>query len=325
MTETSSSLQPGSGSGRAIFTVDLEEYFQVEALREWVPRGEWESLPSRAGWALDRCLACLDDHDARATFFVARWLLEAHPELPRRVVEAGHEAAVLARPPAEGDAAARRTEFRRLAREARERLEEITGQPPLGYRTSRFAHPIPPEQATEILSQLGYRYDSTLIDPTVLSRRFGIDPDAAAVELPAEDDGLLEVPPTVCSVGRHRLFTVGGTAFRVLPESVIHRLLARDATPTCGGVFYMRSWEFDPEQPVLPVPFMSRVRLYRGLDRVEGRLRRLLDTIPFDSVAGALGLEAEAAEARAEGEQLPGPSEGFGESGPDRRRYRRHG
>lgn len=322
MTEKLSSLHPVPGSGRAMFTVDLEEYFQVGALRDWIPRAEWESLPSRAGWALDRLFEQLDAHGARATFFVSRWLLDARPELAARVADAGHEAAVLARPPQEHGAGDTREEFRRVAREARDRLEDVTGRRVHGYRTYGFQHPVPAAEAAAVLSELGYTYDSTLIDPTALPDHFGIERQGPVTELPLDGDGLLEVPPAVCDAGGRRLFTVGGTAFRVLPAGLIHRLLAREETAVCGGVFYMRSWEFDPEQPVLPVPFMSRVRLYWGLDRVRKRVSDLLDAFAFDSVAGALGLDVRTAGADGSGREPPDDS---GTHDVDLRSYRRHG
>lgn len=271
-----------AGSGRAIFTVDLEEYFQVDALRDWVPKREWDSLPSRAGWVLDRLLERLESHDAGATFFVSGWLLRTRPELARRVVDAGHEAAVLVRPTPDGDDGARPAAFRQRADAMRDRLREVTRRPVLGFRVPRSAPPIPHSRAASILDALGYSYDSTAVGSPAA-------PDGEGVA--ASDGGtLLHVPPTTCSLGGERLFTAGGTAFRVLPEAVIHRLLRRAASPRCGGVFHMRSWEFDPEQPVLPAPPLARVRLYWGLDAVEERLDRLLDAFAFDSVAGALGL-----------------------------------
>lgn len=283
----SRSSPPKPGSGRAIFTVDLEEYFQVDALRKWVPEGEWDSLPERAGWVLDRLLERLDAHGARATFFVSDWILRTRPELARRVVDAGHEAGVLGRPPDEG-ADDRRRAFRRTALEGRDRLRAITGKTVLGYRGSRLRHPIPSERAAEVLAGLGYAYDSTVADDRQgPEREFS---DGGGTDGGSDRPSVPEVPPTACSVGGERLFTAGGTAFRLLPESVVHGLLSRAASPTCGGVFHMRAWEFDPEQPVLPVPPLARARLYWRVEGMEERLDRLLEAFEFDSVAGALGL-----------------------------------
>jgi hypothetical protein len=101
---------------------------------------------------------------------------------------------------------------------------------------------------------------------------------------------VLEVPPTTLRLFGRRIFTVGRTAFRVLPLEMIRRTLDDDASGGIGGMFCMRSWEMDSAQPTLPVSLSSRVRLYWGLDRVEDRLDTLLQEYRFVSVAEALGL-----------------------------------
>lgn len=306
--------------GRAIFTVDLEEYFQVGALREMIPKAEWKYLPSRVGWALDRLLGQLASFDAKATFFVSGWIVDVHPELARRVVDEGHEVAVLARPPRPEEPDRRRAEFERVARESRAKLEAEVDRRVVGFRTSGFTHPVPAPEAAAILSRCGYRYDSTLIDPRAFRSATDEDPLSPVARIRLDGGNLMEVPPTTFDVLGRRLFTVGGTAFRVLPETLVHRLLEREIEPPGMGVFFMRSWECDPAQPTLPVPAVDRVRLYWGLERVDGRLRRLLGTFSFQSVSGALGLDTE-----------PGGKEERGadgarrdRSGPERRR-RSHG
>jgi hypothetical protein len=49
-------------------------------------------------------------------------------------------------------------------------------------------------------------------------------------------------------------------------------------------MFYIHPWELDPDQPRIPVPFLQRVRHYRGLGRMEDRLSRLLQEFRFTSV-----------------------------------------
>ena len=48
-------------------------------------------------------------------------------------------------------------------------------------------------------------------------------------------------------------------------------------------MFYIHPWELDPDQPRIPVPFLQRVRHYRGLQRIESRLERLLTDFSFTS------------------------------------------
>src|SRR5689334_17978406 len=78
---------------RHYFTVDVEEYFQVSAFEGVVPRAKWENLESRVSWGVTRLLDLLENHNARATFFVLGWVAERHPQIVRSIVEANHEIA----------------------------------------------------------------------------------------------------------------------------------------------------------------------------------------------------------------------------------------
>jgi hypothetical protein len=57
-------------------------------------------------------------------------------------------------------------------------------------------------------------------------------------------------------------------------------------------MFYVHPWEVDPGQPRLPVALISRLRHYRGLDGMLGRLERLLRDFKFTSVEQALDVPA---------------------------------
>src|SRR5437016_10779099 len=65
------------------FTVDVEEYFQVRALRSVVSRDEWLTRPSRVAKNIDDLLGCLDRHGVRGTFFLLGWIARYHPEVAR--------------------------------------------------------------------------------------------------------------------------------------------------------------------------------------------------------------------------------------------------
>jgi len=144
-----------------IFSVDLEEYFQVLAFERAVPRSAWESMPSRVDASLNRLLDLLARFDAVATFFTVGWLAERKPELVRRVVEQGHEIAshswwhrrVTALSPAE---------LREDVRRCRTTLEQTAGRPVLGFRAPSFSIVPGTEWAFDVLLEEGYRYDSSI-------------------------------------------------------------------------------------------------------------------------------------------------------------------
>jgi len=74
-------------------TIDVEDYFQVEAFASTVNRSEWERLPRRVEHNSQRLLDILAEAGVKATFFILGWVAERHPALARRVVADGHEVA----------------------------------------------------------------------------------------------------------------------------------------------------------------------------------------------------------------------------------------
>ena len=81
-----------SGTMNAM-TIDVEDYFQVEAFASVIDRDRWESLPWRVQRNTERVLEILAEAEVRATFFVLGWVAERHPSLLRRIVAEGHELA----------------------------------------------------------------------------------------------------------------------------------------------------------------------------------------------------------------------------------------
>ena len=74
-------------------TIDVEDYFQVEAFASTIDRSDWESLPRRVERNTERLLQILAESGVEATFFILGWVAERHPKLVRRVVAEGHELA----------------------------------------------------------------------------------------------------------------------------------------------------------------------------------------------------------------------------------------
>src|SRR5262249_39525707 len=78
-----------------------------------------------------------------------------------------------------------------------------------------------------------------------------------------------------------------GGYFRLLPLWLMERALAqvkRDCSPAVT-VFYFHPWEFDPDQPRLPLGALSRFRTYAGTRTRRGRLRAFLSRHRFARAA----------------------------------------
>lgn len=268
------------------FTVDVEEYFQVYALSPHIPRGSWDGIPSRLEPPMDRLLGLLDAADATGTFFVLGWVGERFPALVRRLAEAGHEVAshsqghrriVELTPP----------EFRESVRRSKAVLEDVTGQPVLGYRAPSFSITRGREWALEILAEEGYRYDSSLFPIRRSNYGYvGGGRDPYVLELDAGP--LHEFPPTTARFAGATLPAAGGGWFRLLPYGLVRAGLRQAERRREPGTFYIHPWELDVDQPRLDVPWKTRIRHYGGLKRTEPRLKRLLSEFQFQPIATTL-------------------------------------
>lgn len=271
---------------RPLFSVDVEDWFQVTALEPHVARHAWDACESRVVANTERLLGLLARHGRRATCFVLGWVAERHPALVRAIAADGHEVASHGyghrRIPTQSPAA-----FRDDVTRAKAVLEDTLGLPVTGYRAPSFSLTPEVPWAAEILVETGHRYDSSRFP--IARRGYG---DGAAPRAPhwvaTPSGALLELPPAVWPVGGVRVPVAGGGWFRQLPLAVTRRGLAAVLAEGLPAMFYLHPWELDPGQPRLPVPWITRVRHYRGLAQAEARLEHLLRAFPFTSVAAVL-------------------------------------
>lgn len=267
-----------AASVRHLFTVDVEEYFQVVALAPYAPVERWASLPSRVEAPVDRLLDLMARRGARGTFFTVGWVAERHPALVRRIADAGHELAshtydhqrVTHQTPAA---------FRESVRRTKGILEALTGTAVLGFRAPSFSIVRGTEWALDVLLEEGHRYDSSLFPV----RRDGYGYEGGARDphwLERPGGRLAEFPPaTLVALGR-RWPAAGGAYFRLLPYGLVQAALRSAAARGHPATFYIHPWEWDPEQPRFEVPLLTRIRHYGGQRGVFGRLERLLAEFP---------------------------------------------
>lgn len=279
-----------SGSATThVFSVDVEEWFQVNALEPWVDRARWSEYESRVEASTDRVLELLARHAAHGTFFTLGWVAERHPGLLRRIAGAGHEVAshgwwhrkVTTLTPAA---------FLEDLRASKAVLEDASGQRVLGFRAPSFSIRPGMDWAFDALLEAGYEYDSSLFPIRRPDYGWpGCPPAPHRIERPVGQ--LLELPLATTVLAGLRLPAAGGGYLRQLPAALVTRAFREHAERGETGMFYVHPWELDPGQPRLALPWLTRVRHYRGLARTEGLLDRLLSTFRFTSVARRFGLD----------------------------------
>lgn len=261
-------------------SVDVEDYFQVQALAPVVRRSDWDGLPRRVEANVHRLLALFGDAGVRATFFTLGWIAERHPALVRRIVNEGHELASHGWDHTRADAQDEAV-FRADVRRTKQLLESVGGVPVMGYRAATFSIGPKNRWAFRVLAEEGYRYSSSLYPI-----RHDLYGDTSAPRAPFRPEGtdLVEVPMTTVSWLGRNLPCSGGGYFRLLPYALSRAAMRRvNGREDRACVFYFHPWEVDPGQPrQTGLGAKARFRHYTNLDRMEARLRRLLADFAWD-------------------------------------------
>jgi polysaccharide deacetylase family protein (PEP-CTERM system associated) len=279
-------MHPANLSTTHLFTVDVEEYFQVKALEAVVTRDEWLTLPTRVGRSVDALLTTLDSHGARGTFFTLGWLARHRPQVVRSIVGAGHEIAshgflherVTAQTP---------EKFREDVRSSKRALEDVCGTEVVGYRAPSFSIIPGYEWAFDILLEEGYRYDSSLFP--IRRRGYGYPSAQRVPHLIHRPAGALaEYPLATTRFLNFSVPAAGGGYLRQFPLGVIQRAFREATRRGECATFYIHPWEIDLDQPRLPVSQLNRIRHYRGIGSALDRIERLLEEFRFDTIASHL-------------------------------------
>ena len=71
---------------RNAISVDVEDYFQTEAMSPAAPSEYWDTLPSRVQRNTERLFEIFDRHHTRATFFFLGWVAQKFPLLVNAAV-----------------------------------------------------------------------------------------------------------------------------------------------------------------------------------------------------------------------------------------------
>lgn len=262
-----------------LLSVDVEDYFQTEAMSSAGHRAAWDELPLRVADNTERILDLFDEFNVKATFFTLGWVADRVPSLVRKIASRGHELAchsywhrtVYSLTP---------KEFQQDTRQAVHAIEQAAGVRVRGYRAPTWSITRKSLWAIKILAAEGFTYDSSIYP--VHHDLYGIPGAVAKPHFLKMDSGvLLEIPPSTYSLGPWRLPAAGGGYLRILPLKFSFMAIDQQAHINALPVVYLHPWEIDPEQPRLRAPWRARVRQYSGLASYEGRLRQLLARYTF--------------------------------------------
>lgn len=289
-----------------LLTIDVEDWFQVENFKEYIPFSSWPSYELRVEKNTYRLLDLLDSMKLNniitsnnttnasnptnpnntsnsnnstnylsATFFILGWIAERLPGLVREIHSRGHEVAshgyghtLCTKESTES--------LREDLRKSKKLLEDITGTQVHGYRAPSFSIT---NDILRIIEDSGYTYDSSFNSFGMNSRYGHIDLSSIKKTGIAHkiSDAFHEIPISNLTIGNITLPWGGGGYFRLMPSPAfrcgVRSILKNDS----AYMFYMHPWEIDPEQPrVKQASMFYKFRHYINIEKTERRLKNLI-------------------------------------------------
>lgn len=269
-----------------VFSIDVEDYFQVESMSGVVSRDDWDGIETRVEANTHKILDMLAEQGIHGTFFVLGWVAERHPELVKAIAAQGHEIAshgmshrmVYTQTP---------EVFREETRRSKALLEDICQTEVKGYRAATYSITEKSLWALDILVEEGFQYDSSIFP--MRHDRYGIpDINRNPHVIHTNSGDIVEIPITIYEKNGIKIPCAGGGYFRLFPYWLT-RFCLSGVEHEREFNFYLHPWEVDPGQPRYEdAGWFSKFRHYNNLDKCEARLRRLLSDFEFTTAEDML-------------------------------------
>lgn len=283
MQERPRAVRLGGASGYAL-TVDLEEWYHTCLVPSYVNPDDRPDLPQELDRLLPELLGVLAAHGCTATFFVLGEVAKRLPHRIREIAAAGHEVA------SHGYLHLRACErslreFAADLRRSKSLLEDVVGQPVLGFRAPEWSLRSLDSPGLPLVAEAGFVYDSSLA-PYPLAGRLS-NPRFAS-RLVWEGTGrrdLLELPPL--TFGGVLRLPAGSWTGRMFPPSTL--VEAARAHRAAGGlpVAVVHPWEVSGRPTPGRLTGVARFVHETGRLRFAARFDELLRALPWTTVRAA--------------------------------------
>ena len=264
---------------RHAFTVDFEDWYHGIPIAQEGKR----VAEKRLHIGTEKLLALLSQHGARATFFMLEPAVREHPDLVRRIADAGHEIGSHGQ---SHDLIYEMSEarFREETRASVRTLEDFVGKKVDSYRAAYFSITRRSLWALDALAAEGIRYDSSIFP--VKNWRYGIPDYPTAPQLIETKSGpLVEFPLPVRRLFGRNFPATGGAYFRLYPYALTASNIDAAAAQGHPLIFYIHPWELDPDHPFVRFKPQAMATHYARLRSTEKKLARLLADYRFTTLA----------------------------------------
>jgi len=261
-----------------LLTFDVEDWFQVENFKEYIPFSSWNDHELRVEKNIHLILDLLDTFpfQPKATFFVLGWIAKKLPAMVKEIHQRGHEVA------SHGNLHHLCTnqshkKVEQDLKSGKALLEDIIGHEVFGYRAPSFAIN---NDILKIIKETGHIYDASYNSFSMHQRYGSIDLTDKTKKGVAHEiyDKFFELPISNLTINQKTFPLGGGGYFRLIPFPLfklgMNRVLNKEKT----FIFYSHPWEFDPHQPkVKQASINYKFRHYVNLNQTEYKLRTMIN------------------------------------------------
>ena len=257
-----------------MLTVDVEEWFHILEVDGGYTRDDWTTLESRVEANTDALLELFASAGATGTFFVVGWVASKHPQLVRRIADAGHE---IASHSFWHEVVTRHTRAS-LAEDlgaSKKVLEDLSGKPVLGFRAPGGSITNDTAWAFDVIAEAGFSYDAS-VNPGHSSHGGFATPHFGPHTIRCRSGELAEIPWTTVGFAGRRVPFAGGGYLRLFPYPLIRSCVGVENRAGRPATIYVHPREIDPDQPRMELPWQRRFKYYVGLSSTANKLRALL-------------------------------------------------
>ncbi len=274
---------------KSAFTIDVEcgvNIFMRDLFKVEMPPTERVVTNTKA------ILDLLKKHDTKATFFVLGDVAKHFPGLVKDIAADGHEVGVHSNEHYQLFKLTREEAYKDT-REAKDCIENITGQKVNGYRAPAFSILQKNSWALEMLADTGFSYDSSIMPAKAARYGWpGFSRKIINVELPG-NKSIIEFPLSIYKVLGKEIPACGGGYLKWFPFWFTAKAF-NHINETQPANLYMHPYEIDtvryPEYYYAEIKNLSLLRqakmslLQVNKATVYNKLDQLLKTFSFDTM-----------------------------------------
>ena len=263
-----------------ILSFDIEEWFHCDFISS---DENWGNREVRIYKNTDFILDTLAKYNRKGTFFILGWIAEKHPEIVKKIYNAGHEIGCHSM---RHELVHRLTpeEFKEDTRKALDVIEQVIGEKVYIYRAPAFSITENTPWAFETLHEFGITHDASIFPS---KHDYGGFPSFGKSEPSlVETHGVTmkEFPMNTHEILNRSIVFSGGGFFRLFPYSVIKKW-----TKESNYVMtYFHPRDFDKGQPMLQnLPLARKFKSYYGLKKAGSKFDKFISDFDTTSILSA--------------------------------------